>query len=115
MLFMVTNDDDDTDTGSGYWAFTTSAGAQAKLLELQQSSPDSQPRALPSVTLDEALQQAPQAGTTLYLFENEADSEMVFLCAASRAAAKRALDTYYAHKGGSENYDLDHPQQVTVQ
>ncbi len=114
MLFMVKNDDDDTDSGSGYWAFTTSAGAQAKLLELQQSTPDSQPRVLSSVTLDEALQ-APQAGTTLYLFEHEADSEMVFLCAAKRAAAKRALDTYYAHKGGSECYDLDHPQQVTVQ
>ena len=113
-LYLVKNDDEDTDSGSGYYACLTKKGAQAKLQELQQSAPDSQPRILSSVTLDGALQ-APQVGTTLYIFEHEADSEMVFLCAATRAAAQRGLDEAYAHKGGAENYDLDHPLQVTVQ
>ena len=54
-------------------------------------------------------------GTTLFIFEHEADSEMVFLRAATRAAAQRGLDECYAHKGGAENYDLDKPSQVTVQ
>ena len=109
-VIVVKNDDDDTDSGSGYYAFLTSARAQAKLAELQQSAPDSQPRILSSVVLDEAVK-APKAGTILFVFEHEADSEMVFLCAATRAAAQCGLDKYY--KGGAESYDLDHPLQVT--
>ena len=112
MLYMVKSDDDTA--GSGYWAFLTSEGAEAKLLQLEQAAPDSQPRILSSVAIDEALQ-APKVGTVLYVFEHEADSEMVFLCAATRAAAQRGLDKYYGHKGGAECYDLIHPLQVTVE
>lgn len=114
MLYMVKNDDDALDSGSGYWAFLTSEGAQTKLHQLEQAAPDSQPRILSSVVLDEALL-PPAVGTTLYIFEHEADSEMVFLCAATRAAAQHGLDKYYGHKGGAECYDLSHPLQVIVQ
>ena len=95
-----------------YWAFLTSKRAQAKLLQLQQSFPASEPRLLSSVVLDDALP-APKAGTTLYIFESEADSETVFLCASTRAAAQAGLDNFC--EGGSESYDLDHPLQVTVE
>ena len=111
-LFIVKSDDDGDDTG--YWAFLTSKGAQDKLAELLKTSPDSQPRILSSVTLDGAVKSL-VVGTTLYIFEHEADSEMVFLCAASRSAAESGLNNYYAHKGGAEVYDLDHPLQVTVE
>ncbi len=112
-LYIVKSDESD-DSDGGYWAFLASKGAQAKLLQLQQASPDSQPRLLTSVVLDEALP-ALKAGTTLYVFEHEADSEMVFLCASTRAAAQAGLDKYYKNKGGSECYDLDSPLQVTVE
>ena len=68
---------------------------------------------LESVVVDEALPLDLPLGTKLFLFESEADSEMVILCEASRAAAKLCLDEYC--KDGSEAYDLDDPLVVVVE
>ena len=110
-VFVLKSEDDAAETGSAYRVFRTRKAAQEAEKQL---APDTRPRVLSSVTLDEALSAMP-VGIKVYLFESEADSEMVFLCAATRAAAVAGLDLYYGHKGGSENYDLDHPITATVE
>ena len=70
---------------------------------------------LESVFVDEALPLDLPLGTKLFLFENEADPEMVLVCEASKAAATTCLDEVYSHKGGSEAYDLNDPMVVTVE
>jgi hypothetical protein len=110
-IFVLKSEDDDAESGSAYRVFRTLKAAQAAEAQLAQ---DTQPRVLASVTLDKALQ-AILPGTMLYIFESEVDSEMVFLCAATRAAAEAGLNLYCGHKGGAENYDLDHPITATVE
>ena len=70
---------------------------------------------LESVVVDEELPVDPPLGTKLFIFEHEADSEMVIVCEATKAAATKCLDEYYASKGGSEAYDLDDPMVVVVE
>ena len=79
----------------------------------QARKPKVHPRVLESVVVDEALPLDLPLGTKLFLFESEADSEMVILCEGSRAAAKLCLDEYC--KDGSEAYDLDDPLVVVVE
>ena len=81
----------------------------------QAREPELCPRILKDsdVLVDKALA-PPSVGAELYVFEHEADAEMVIVCAAMRSAAETCLDKYYAHKGGSEAYDLDDALKVTV-
>ena len=104
----------------GAWLAFACAGTRSFLQALpfpptltQARKPKVHPRVLESVVVDEALPLDLPLGTKLFLFESEADSEMVILCEGSRAAAKLCLDEYC--KDGSEAYDLDDPLVVVVE
>ena len=96
-----------------YRLFANDTDAKNALAQLQLQ-PGAQPRLLSSLVLDRAITgKALPAGAQLYIFEQEADSESIFVCMANTAAAKAGLNRHC--KGGAQCFDLKNVITVPVE